>query len=177
MQVSTGFIHGFAVTDWNELATFAVEAERMGVDSIWSPEGWGFDGATPLAYLAAKTSRIKLGTGVLQVGTRTPTNMAMTVMSLYSMSGGRFLLGIGTSGPQVIEGFHGVIFDNPIQRTRETIEIMKQVFNGERLAVVSQFECCSISSTIQSSDLGSWANPAAIAGVSPCKDLCGRQKL
>lgn len=134
MEVSTGFIHGYAVADWDDLTTFAVEAERMGVDSIWSPEAWGFDGATPLAYLAAKTSRIKLGTGVLQVGTRTPTNMAMTAMSLYSMSGGRFLLGIGTSGPQVIEGFHGVIFDNPIRRTRETIEIMKQVFNGERVA-------------------------------------------
>lgn len=76
MRVSTGFIHRFAVADWNDLATFAVEAERMGVDSIWSPEAWGFDGATPLAYLAAKTSRIKLGTGVLQVGSRTPINMA-----------------------------------------------------------------------------------------------------
>ena len=134
MRVSTGFIHGYAVSDWNDLTTFAVEAERMGVDSIWSPEARGFDGATPLAYLAAKTSRIKLGTGVLQVGTRTPANMAMTAMSLYSMSGGRFLLGIGTSGPQVMEGFHGVIFDNPIQRTRETIEIMKQVFSGETVA-------------------------------------------
>ncbi|SVB40187.1 uncharacterized protein METZ01_LOCUS193041, partial [marine metagenome] len=134
MQVSTGFIHGYSVADWQDLTTFAVEAERIGVDSIWSPEGWGFDGATPLAYLAAKTSRIKLGTGVLQIGTRTPTNMAMTAMSLYSMSDGRFLLGIGTSGPQVIEGFHGVIFDNPIQRTRETIEIMRQLFNGDRVA-------------------------------------------
>ena len=134
MRVSTGFIHGYAVADWDELSTFALEAERMGVDSIWSPEAWGFDGATPLAYLAAKTSRIKLGTGVLQVGTRTPTNMAQTAMSLNSMSDGRFLLGIGTSGPQVMEGFHGVIFDNPIRRTRETIEIMKQVFSGERVA-------------------------------------------
>ena len=134
MRVSTGFIHGYAVADWSELTTFAVEAERLGVDSIWSPEAWGFDGATPLAYLAGKTSRIKLGTGVLQVGTRTPTNMAQTAMSLYSMSGGRFLLGIGTSGPQVMEGFHGVIFDNPIRRTRETIEIMKRVFSGERVA-------------------------------------------
>ena len=134
MQVATRLIHGFAVSDWDELATFAVEAERLGVDSIWSPEGWGFDGATPLAYLAAKTSRIKLGTGVLQIGARTPANMAMTAMSLYSMSQGRFILGIGTSGPQVIEGFHGVVFDDPIQRTRETIEIMRQVFRGETVA-------------------------------------------
>lgn len=134
MLVSTGFIHGYAVADWDDLTNFTMEAERLGVDSIWSPEAWGFDGATPLAYLAAKTSRIKLGTGVLQIGTRTPTNMAQTAMSLHSMSEGRFLLGIGTSGPQVIEGFHGVIFDNPIRRTRETIDIMKQVFSGERVA-------------------------------------------
>jgi F420-dependent oxidoreductase-like protein len=134
VRVSTGFIHGYAVANWDELSTFAVEAERLEVDSIWSPEAWGFDGATPLAYLAAKTSTIKLGTGVLQIGTRTPTNTAMTAMSLNSMSNGRFLLGIGASGPQVIEGFHGVIFDDPIGRTRETIEIMKQVFSGQRVA-------------------------------------------
>ncbi len=139
MRVATRLIHGFAVSDWDELATFAVEAERLGVDSIWSPEGWGFDGATPLAYLAAKTLRIKLGTGVLQIGTRTPANMAMTAMSLYSMSKGRFVLGIGTSGPQVIEGFHGVVFDDPIQRTRETIEIMRQVFCGEIVAYQGRF--------------------------------------
>ncbi len=110
----------------------------MGVHSIWSPEAWGFDGATPLAYLAAKTSRIKLGTGILVVGVRTPTNMAQTAMSLSSMSGGRFMLGIGTSGPQVIEGFHGVVFDHPIRRTRETIEIMKKVWSGERVAYHGQ---------------------------------------
>ena len=134
MRVATRINRGYGISDWDELATFAAEAERLGVDSIWSPEGWGFDGATPLAYLAARTSRIKLGTGVLQIGTRTPTNMAMTAMSLYSMSQGRFILGIGTSGPQVIEGFHGVVFDDPIQRTRETIEIMRQVFAGDTVA-------------------------------------------
>ena len=138
MRVSTGFIDGYAVESWDDLAAFAIEAERLGVHSIWSPEGWGMDGATPLAYLAAKTSTIKLGTGILQIGTRTPTNMAMTAMALDSMSGGRFLLGVGTSGPQVIEGFHGVIFDKPVQRTRETIEIMKRVFSGERLAYDGQ---------------------------------------
>ena len=116
MQVSTGFIHGYEVTDWDELSDFVIEAERLGVHSIWSPEAWGFDGATPLAYLAAKTTRIKLGTGILQIGVRTPTNLAVTAMSLYSMSRGRFILGLGTSGPQVIEGFHGVVFDHPIQR-------------------------------------------------------------
>ena len=138
MQVSTGLIHGYAVESWDDLSTYVIEAERMGVHSVWSAEAWGFDGATPLAYLAAKTSTIKLGTGILQLGTRTPTNLAMTAMSLYSMSGGRFLLGLGTSGPQVIEGFHGVVFDHPIQRTRETIEIVKKVLSGERVAYQGQ---------------------------------------
>ena len=97
MRVSTGFIHGYEVTDWEELSDFVIEAERLGVHSIWSPEAWGFDGATPLTYLAAKTTKIKLGTGILQIGVRTPTNLAVTAMSLYSMSKGRFILGIGTS--------------------------------------------------------------------------------
>ena len=138
MQVSTGFIHGYAVESWDDLTSYVIEAERMGVHSVWSPEAWGFDGATPLAYLAAKTSTIKLGTGILQLGARTPTNVAMTAMSLYSMSAGRFMLGLGTSGPQVIEGFHGVVFDHPIQRTRETIEIVKNVLSGERVAYQGQ---------------------------------------
>ncbi len=139
MQVSIGFLHGYAVTDWDELSSYAIEADRMGVHSIWALEGWGYDGATPLAYLAAKTKNLKLGSGVLQIGTRTPTNMAMTAMSLYSLSGGRYILGLGTSGPQVMEGFHGVIFDHPIDRTRETIEILKKVFNGERVAYQGRF--------------------------------------
>lgn len=139
MQVSTGFIHGYSVTDWQELSTFAIEAEKLGLHSIWAPEGWGFDGATPLAYLAAKTSKIKLATGILQVGVRTPANLAQTAMSLSSMSDGRFILGLGTSGPQVIEGFHGLLFDNPVARTRETIEVIKQAFNGHRIAYQGRF--------------------------------------
>src|SRR5947199_112787 len=97
-------------TDENgdEFSTYGIEGERMGVDSVWSAEAWGHDGATPLAYLAAKTSRIKLGSGILQTVGRTPANLAMTAMTLQSMSGGRFLLGLGVSGPQVVEGWHGV---------------------------------------------------------------------
>ena len=139
MEVSTSFYTGYAVKDWEELTTFAVEAERVGVDSLWSPEAWGHDGATPLAYLAAKTTKIGLGTSILQIGARTPANLAMTAMSLYSMSGGRFKLGLGTSGPQVMEGWHGVIFDHPIQRTRETIEIVRKIFKGERVSYQGRF--------------------------------------
>ncbi len=139
MKVSTSFIHGYSVLDWDELSTYAIECERIGVSSIWSPEGWGYDGFTPLAFLAARTSRIELGTSVIQIGTRTPTNLGMAAMSLYAMSNGRFKLGLGTSGPQVIEGFHGVVFDHPIERTRETIEVLRQVFKGERVSYQGEF--------------------------------------
>ena len=119
--------------DWASAITYAVEAERLGVNSTWTAETWGYDGATPLAYLAAKTSRLRLGTGILQVGARTPALTAMTAMSLASLSGDRFLLGLGVSGPQVIEGWHGVRFTRPLQRLRETIEIVRKITRGERL--------------------------------------------
>lgn len=119
--------------DWASALTYAVEAERLGVDSAWTAETWGYDGATPLAYLAAKTTRIRLGTGILQVGARTPSLTAMTAMALASLSGDRFLLGLGVSGPQVIEGWHGVRFARPLQRLRETVEIVRRVTRGERL--------------------------------------------
>jgi F420-dependent oxidoreductase-like protein len=109
------------------------EAERLGVDSIWVPEFWAADALTPLAYLAACTSRIRLATGILQLGARSPAMLAMSALSLHSLSGGRFVLGIGTSGPQVMEGWHGVRFDRPLRRTRETIEIFRLITAGERL--------------------------------------------
>jgi F420-dependent oxidoreductase-like protein len=127
-------LHRYAIEDWEETARFAQEAERLGADSLWTAEAWAHDAATPLAYLAAKTTRLRLGTGIMQVGTRTPALVAMTAMTLHSMSGGRFLLGVGTSGPQVIEGWHGIPFDRPLQRTRELIEICRRVFNGETVA-------------------------------------------
>ena len=118
--------------DWQSAATFAREAERLGVESIWTGESWGYDAITPLAYLAAGTDRIALGTGIIQLGTRTPANLAMTAMGMQSISGGRFRLGLGTSGPQVVEGWHGVSFAKPVQRTREIIEIVRLVTSGER---------------------------------------------
>lgn len=108
-------------------------AERLGVDSVWVPEFWGGDALTPLAYLAAQTSTIRLATGIVQLGARTPAMLAMSALSMQAMSDGRFVLGIGTSGPQVMEGWHGVRFDRPVQRTRETIEIIRTVTRGERL--------------------------------------------
>lgn len=112
---------------------FVLEAERLGVDSVWVAEAWGHDALTPLAYLAARTSRIRLASGIAQLGARTPALLAMTAMSLQAMSGGRFLLGLGTSGPQVMEGWHGVRFSSPLGLTRETVEIVRTVTAGERL--------------------------------------------
>jgi F420-dependent oxidoreductase-like protein len=119
--------------DWDEITTFTTEAERLGVDFVWSAESWGHDAVTPLAYLAAKTSRIKLGAGIMQAVARTPANTAMTAMTLASMSHGRFIMGLGASGPQVVEGWHGVPFRKPIQRIREVIDIVRIVSSGERL--------------------------------------------
>lgn len=113
--------------------TYVVEAERLGVDSAWSAEAWGYDAITPLAYLAAKTSRIRLGTGIMQIGSRTPAMIAMTALTMAALSHDRFLLGLGVSGPQVMEGWHGVRFARPLQRTREAIDIVRMIARGERL--------------------------------------------
>jgi F420-dependent oxidoreductase-like protein len=120
--------------NWDDVATYAVEAERLGVDHVWSAEAWGHDAATPIAFVAARTSRVKLGTAIMQAGTRTPALVAMTAMSLDAMSHGRFLLGLGVSGPQVIEGWHGIPFRQPLQRMREIVEIVRQAVRGERVA-------------------------------------------
>ena len=112
---------------------FVIEAERLGVDSAWVPEFWGYDALTPIAAAAAVTDRIRLASGIVQLGSRTPAMLAMTAMSLQRLSEGRFILGIGTSGPQVMEGWHGVPFSKPVTRTRETIEIIRMITSGERL--------------------------------------------
>ena len=132
MRVSVP-LAGEQAGDWDGAVAFAVEAERLGVHSVWTAEAWGFDAVTPLAFVAARTSRIGLGTGIMQVGARTPAMVAMTAASMRSMTGGRFILGLGASGPQVVEGWHGVPFDHPVQRIRETIEIVRAVLRGERL--------------------------------------------
>lgn len=113
---------------------YAREAERLGASAIWTAETWGYDAFTPLAAMATVTDRIKLGSGIAQIGGRTPAMLAMTAKGVHAISDGRCLLGIGTSGPQVIEGWHGVAFDRPVRRTRETIEIIRMITSGERLA-------------------------------------------
>ena len=104
-------------------------AERLGYDSVWSAEAYGSDAVTPLAYLAAKTSRIKLGTGILQIPARTPAMCAMTMSTLDALSGGRVLVGLGMSGPQVIEGWHGLPYSRPAARIREYVEILHKIWD------------------------------------------------
>jgi len=113
--------------------TYVVEAERLGAESAWSAEAWCHDAITPLAYLAARTSRIKLGTSIVQVGSRSPALLAMTAVSMAALTDDRFLLGLGTSGPQVIEHFHGVTFNPPLTRMREYVDIINLLMAGQPL--------------------------------------------
>lgn len=107
--------------------------EKAGVDMVWVAEAYGNDAVTLMGYIAAKTETIEIASGILPLYTRTPTLLAMTAAGLDEISGGRAVLGIGASGPQVIEGFHGVPYDRPLQRTREIIEICRQVWRRERV--------------------------------------------
>ena len=104
-----------------------LEAERLGYESVWSGEAWGTDAVSPVAWVLARTTRIKAGTAIMQMQARTPACTAMTAMTLNALSGGRFLLGVGPSGPQVIEGWHGVAYGKPLGRTKEYIGIIYKV--------------------------------------------------
>ena len=109
----------------------AQEAEKLGFDSVWSAEAWGNDAFTPLAWIGAQTEKIKLGTAVVQLSGRTPTSCAMHALTLDYLSNGRFMLGLGVSGPQVVEGWYGRPFPKPLARTREYVDIIRQVFARE----------------------------------------------
>ena len=104
------------------------QAEALGYHSVWTAEAWGADAITPLAWLAAQTTKIKLGTAIMQMPARTPAMCAMQAMTVDQLSGGRMIVGLGPSGPQVVEGWHGVPYGKPLVRTREYIEIMRKIF-------------------------------------------------
>lgn len=110
-----------------------VALEKAGLDAVWVPEAYSFDAVTVMGFLAARTETVEIGSGILPVYTRTPTLLAMTAAGLDALTGGRAVLGLGASGPQVIEGFHGVEYDAPLGRTRETIEICRQVWRREKV--------------------------------------------
>lgn len=120
--------------DFDAQVEFVQEAERLGVDTVWSAEAWGQDAVTPLAYLAGRTERIRLGTGIMQISARVPAMTAMTALTLAALSNDRFILGLGASGPQVVEGLHGRRFEGSLTRLRETVEIVRLAFAGEKIS-------------------------------------------
>jgi F420-dependent oxidoreductase-like protein len=107
-------------------------AERLGYGSVWTAEAYGSDAVTPAAWIAARTEKIHIGTGIMQIPARTPAMTAMTAMTLDGLSGGRFRLGLGVSGPQVVEGWHGQPFGKPLAKTREYVEIVRTIFKREK---------------------------------------------
>ncbi|MEU4413858.1 MULTISPECIES: LLM class F420-dependent oxidoreductase [Nocardia] len=126
--LSINYTDGF-----KETAAEVADLERAGLDIVFVPEAYSFDAVSALGFLAARTERVQLASGILQLYTRTPSLTAMTAAGLDYVSDGRFILGIGASGPQVIEGFHGVPYDAPIGRTRELLEICRTVWRREKL--------------------------------------------
>src|ERR1700727_1649862 len=126
--MSINYAGGFA-----ETVTELADYEKAGLGIVFVPEAYSFDAVSQLGYIAARTDRLQLASGILQLYSRTPALTAMTAAGLDYVSGGRFTLGIGASGPQVIEGWHGVPYDAPVGRTRELIEICRKVWRRERL--------------------------------------------
>jgi F420-dependent oxidoreductase-like protein len=132
-HVKLGLSLGYAPPGTNPADLFPLveEAERLGFDSVWVAEAWGTDAVSVLGWLAARTERIKLGSAIMQIPGRTPANTAMTAATLDLLSGGRFLLGLGTSGPQVVEGWHGQPWGKPLGKTREYVEIVRAALRRE----------------------------------------------
>ena len=139
VSISIGGAASGGRRDFDEQVAYVMEAERLGVDAVWSAEAWGQDAVTPLAYLAAKTERIRLGAGIMQISARTPSMTAMTALTLATVSDDRFILGLGASGPQVVEGLQGRPFKAPLTRMKETVEIVRLAFAGEKLAYEGRY--------------------------------------
>ena len=118
---------------FDEMLELSLRAEQLGFDSVWMPEAYGSDAISILAALAVKTTRIRIGTGIINVFSRTPALIAQTAATMDLISGGRFILGLGTSGHQVVSGWHGVPFDRPVQRMRETVEVVRSVLRRDAL--------------------------------------------
>src|SRR3954451_15758633 len=128
MQITMGLSYAGG---FREPARRVAELEKPGLDMVWVAEAYGFDGPSLMGYIAALTERVKIGSGILPIYTRTPTIIAQTAAGIDALSEGRFELGLGASGPQVIEGWHGVPYTNPLGRTREMIDICRKVWARE----------------------------------------------
>ena len=126
-----GLVTGYSGAQMGMPMDVILEAEKCGFDSVWTAEAYGSDAIVPLSWIAALTKKIRLGTAIMQMPARTPAMTAMTAMTLDALSGGRFMLGIGPSGPQVVEGWHGMPYGKPLQRTREYIQIVRKVLARE----------------------------------------------
>src|SRR3712207_6115449 len=128
LGVTLGYWSGGPPAD---AAGTVAEAERLGYDSFWTAEAYGSDALTPLAWWGASTSTIRLGTSIVQISARTPAATAMAAITLDHLSDGRFILGLGVSGPQVVEGWYGQPYPRPLQRTREYVEIVRTILRRE----------------------------------------------
>jgi F420-dependent oxidoreductase-like protein len=126
-----GFMAGYSPAQVELPIDLIVEAERLGFDSVWTSEAYGSDAVSTAAWALARTTRIKVGTAIMQMPARTPTMAAMTAMTLGALSGGRFILGLGPSGPGVVEGWYGVPYGKPLTRTREYVAIIRQVIERQ----------------------------------------------
>ena len=131
-------IGGAQTTNMALLTEWVQHAEKLGVKTAYSAEAWWSDAVTPLAYLADKTNTIQLATGIMQVTARTPAMAAMTALTLHDLTDGRFIMGLGASGPQVVEGLHGVRYAKPLTRLRETVDICRMIFAGEKVSYDGQ---------------------------------------
>jgi alkanesulfonate monooxygenase SsuD/methylene tetrahydromethanopterin reductase-like flavin-dependent oxidoreductase (luciferase family) len=120
-----GLLAGYAGRKINLPLDAIKHAEKLGYDSVWTSEAYGSDAVTPAAWILANTTKIKVGTAIMQMPARTPTMAAMTAMTLAQLSGNRFIIGVGASGPQVIEGWHGVAYGRPVTRLKEYVQIMR----------------------------------------------------
>ena len=130
-DMKLGLALGYSGATVEDNSGLALEAERLGYEAVWTAEAYGSDVFTPLAWIGAKTSKIKLGTGIAQLSARTPAALAMTAATLDYLSGGRVILGLGVSGPQVVEGWYGVPFPKPLARTREYVDIVQKILRRE----------------------------------------------
>ena len=126
-----GIMSGYSPAQMSLPMENILEAERLGYDSVWTAEAYGSDAVTPAAWILARTTRINVGTAIMQMPARTPACAAMTAMTLHGLSEGRFIMGFGPSGPQVVEGWHGVAYGRPLTRIREYVSIVRQILARE----------------------------------------------
>lgn len=153
------------------MVQFAIESERLGVNSCWSAEAWGLDAISPLAFIAARTQRMDLGTAILQISARVPTMTAMTAMSMAVISNNRFRLGLGVSGPQVVDGLHGVPFERPLERLGEYLDILELALGGSHLKYRGEHFCLPFSYTtgkpLRLSNVADTDVPIYVAALGP----------